>query len=275
MSTSPDSAIGAIYADEKPSRRAVSISSVDSEPIARQASARSAASSASDADGAPRRGWTLTEGDDAALDPATAADLPSTIPVEAVSEAPVATVQSCAAASRTCVAEAAPETLSMDVGTRLCLADGTVIGCITSVLGPVRRAFYVVTAVREDFAELLQAGQLAEGTLLHYDLAHQEVMYDPFGQCDATKGTDASYVNDEELPEHVRPDFSDDEKEMEWKRLKRQRVEDNESISSDEPQEEIEWSKLELDGEEPASATSPHVVVPEWLQNSDNGPTRY
>lgn len=270
MSASPDSLVGVIYADERPSRRAVSISSVDSEPIVRQASVQSVASSTSGADGARQRGWLIPEGDDIVLDADTVADMPACVPVDAISEAAVAVVQTISAASRSCVAEAALGTLSMDVGTRLCLADGTLIGCIASVLGPVKQAFYLVKSARDDFEELLAAARLVEGTPLHYDLAHQEVMYDPFGQCDAAKGTDASYINDEELPEHVRPDFSDDEKEMEWKRLKRQRVEDNGSISSDEPQEEIEWSKLDLDGDVPQRSNDARVVVPQWLQNTDN-----
>ncbi|KPA85052.1 hypothetical protein ABB37_01470 [Leptomonas pyrrhocoris] len=270
MTASPDAVVGAIYADEKPSRRAVSISSVDSEPIVRQASVQSAASSHSETDGVQRRGWVIPEGDEAVLDADAVADMPTTIPMEEISEAPVAVVQSTSAASRSCIAEAAPGTLSMDVGTRLCLVDGTIVGCITSVLGPVKQAFYVVKSARDDFEALLSTSRLVEGTSLHYDLAHQEVMYDPFVQCDTAKGTDASYVNDEELPEHVRPDFSDDDKEMEWKRLKRERVEDNESVSSDEPQEEIEWSKLDLDGDVPPTSGRAHVVVPQWLESPDD-----
>ncbi|KPI84407.1 hypothetical protein ABL78_6533 [Leptomonas seymouri] len=270
MTASPDSVVGAIYADEKPSHRAVSISSVDSEPIVRQASVQSAASSTSGTDGMPKRGWVIPEGDDAVLDADAVAGMPTAIPIEEISEAPVAIVQSTSAASRSCIAEAVLGTLSMGVGTRLCLADGTIIGCISSVLGPVKQAFYVVKSVRSDFEELLSTSLLVEGTLLHYDLAHQEVLYDPFVQCDVTKGTDASYVNDEELPEHVRPDFSDDEKEVEWKRLKRQRVEENESISSDEPQEEIEWSKLDLDGDEVLMPSNAHIVVPQWLEDTDD-----
>lgn len=269
MSAFPDSAVGAIYADEKPSRRAVSISSVDSEPIARQASVQSAASSTSNLGSTARREWMIPDGDATPLDATATADIPASIPVDTVSEAPVAVVQSTSAASRTCIAEAIAGTLSMDVGTRLCLADGMMIGCITSVLGPVKQAFYMVKSVRDDFAELASTGRVTEGTQLHYDVAHQEVMFDPFAQCDTAKGTDASYVNDEELPEHVRPDFSDDDKEVEWKRLKRRRGDDNESISSDEAPEEIEWSKLDLDGEAARVADSAHVVVPQWLQNSN------
>jgi rRNA processing protein Gar1 len=270
MSSSPNSVVGAIYADEKPTRRAVSISSVDSEPIARRASSRSASSTASNGDGGHGRGWVIPDGDDVVLDTETAVDMPASISLEEVSEAPVAVVHSTSTASHSCVAEAVPEALSMNIGTRLCLADGTIIGCITSVLGPVKRAFYVVKSMRDDFDELLTSSRLAEGTLLHYDLTHQEVIFDPFGQCDAAKGTDASYVNDEELPEHVRPDFSDDEKEMEWKRLKRQRVEGAESVSSDEPQEEIEWSKLDLGDDAPQRTDDAHIVVPPWLQTSGN-----
>ncbi|KAK7196107.1 Gar1/Naf1 RNA binding region containing protein [Novymonas esmeraldas] len=261
--------VGAIYADEKPSRRAVSISSVDSEPILRAASARSAASSVSNEDNArPRRGLIVPDGDDVPLNGDVLADVAVALPLEQISEAPVAVISSTSAASRSCIAEAIPETLAMDVGTRLCLTDGTCVGFISSVLGPVKQAFYVVKATRDDFGDLLEAHRLAEGVPLHYDLLRQQIMYDPFGQCDVAKGTDASYVNDEELPEHIRPDFSDDEKETEWKRLKRRRGDDNESISSDEAHEDIEWSKLQLDDDTAVSGAVPQVVVPPWLQNA-------
>ncbi|AIO01292.1 hypothetical protein LPMP_324110 [Leishmania panamensis] len=189
------------------------------------------------------------------------------LPLSQISEAPVALVSTTSAVSRSCVAEAIPETLTMDVGTRLCLTDGTLVGYVSSVFGPVKQAFYVVKSTREDFSELIGAHRLAEGVVLHYDLLHQEIMYDPFEQCDVAKGTDASYINDEELPEHVRPDFSDDEKETEWKRQKRHRGCDNESMSSDESKEEIEWSKLQLDDDAVAHGGS-HVVVPQWIQSA-------
>lgn len=265
----PSAGVSAIYADEKPSRRAVSISSVDSEPIARAASAHSVASSASlDSKAGPRRGWVVPDGDDLAPDLEEAAVLPLTVPLDQISEAPVAAVSSTSVVDCSCVAEAAPDTLVMDVGTRLCLADGTCVGFVSSVLGPVRQAFYLIKVTRGDFAELLAAGRLDAGVALHYDLVHQQIMFDPFGQCDAAKGTDASYVNDEELPEHVRPDFSDDEKELEWKRLKRRRGETG-SISSDESHEDIEWSRLHLDDDAAAPPPSDaRVVEPGWLQHA-------
>ncbi|TPP43910.1 Gar1/Naf1 RNA binding region family protein [Leishmania donovani] len=264
----PSAAVGVIYADEKPSRRAVSISSVDSEPIVRAASARSVASSAShEGGGRAPRGWLVSEGDDVPLDDAGMADATLVLPIRQISEAPVAVVSAISAASRSCVAEAVPQTLPMDVGTRLCLSDGTFVGYVSSVLGPVKQAFYVVKSTRDDFHELIGDHRLAEAVPLHYDLHHPQIMYDPFEQCDAAKGTDASYINDEELPEYVRPDFSDDEKEMEWKRQKRRRGDDNESISSDEMQVDIEWSKLQLD-EDAVPCGDPHVVIPQWIRSA-------
>ncbi|KAG5495715.1 hypothetical protein GH5_03380 [Leishmania sp. Ghana 2012 LV757] len=269
MDAAPSSAIvGAIYAEEKPSRRAVSISSVDSEPIVRAASTHSVASSASnDGETRTRRGWFALEGDDLQLDENAMSDAALVLPLRQISEAPVAVVSTTSAATRSLIAEAVPEILTMDVGTRLCLTDGTFVGFVSSVLGPVKQAFYLVKSTRDDFGELLSAHRLAEGVALHYDLAHQQIMYDPFQQCDAAKGTDASYINDEELPEYVRPDFSEDEKEIEWKRQKRRRGDDNVSISSDEPQEEIEWSKLQLDDDD-VPREGPHVVVPKWVRNA-------
>ncbi|GET91737.1 hypothetical protein, conserved [Leishmania tarentolae] len=264
----PSAAVGVIYADEKPSRRAVSISSVDSEPIVRAASARSVASSTSN-DGVvrPQRNWFGHECDDVPLDEDAIASTDLILPLGQISEAPVAVMCATSAASRFCIAEAIPETLPMDIGTRLCLTDGTFVGCISSLLGPVKQAFYVVKSPRDDFNELVSAHRFAEGVVLHYDLQHQQIMYDPFQQCDAANGTDASYINDEELPEYVRPDFSDDEKEMEWKRQKRRRGDDNESISSDDEQEDIEWSKLQLD-DDTGPCAGPDVVTPQWIQSA-------
>ncbi|KAG5496459.1 hypothetical protein JKF63_02761 [Porcisia hertigi] len=273
MDTIPASTnVGAIYADEKPSRRAVSISSVDTEPIVRAASTQSAVSSTSNnGDAKPRRAWFAHESDDVPLDDDVIADAALVLPLEQISEAPVAVVNATSLSSCSCVAEALPETLTMDVGTRLCLSDGTLIGYICSVLGPVKQAFYVVKVARQDFGELLTAQRLAEGASLHYDLLHQEIMYDPFEQCDAAKGTDASYINDDELPGHVRPDFSDDEKEMEWKRQKRSRCNvDDASISSDEPHEDIEWSKMQLDDEAVVSGAF-DVVAPQWVRGANPG----
>ncbi|KAG5470806.1 hypothetical protein LSCM1_02056 [Leishmania martiniquensis] len=264
----PSASVGAIYADVKPTRRAVSISSVDSEPIVRAASTRSVASSASINDeGRGQRGWLALEGDDLPLEDSAVADEALVLPLRQISEAPVAVVHTASEASRSFVAEALPETLTMGAGTRLCLTDGTCVGVVSSILGPVKQAFYLVKSTRHDFCELLSAHRLAEGVSLHYDLLHQQIIYDPFHQCDAAKGTDASYINDEELPEYVRPDFSDDEKEIQWKRQKRRRSDDNVSISSDEPPEEIEWSKLQLD-DDAGPREDAHVLVPQWLRGA-------
>ena len=65
---------------------------------------------------------------------------------------------------------------------------------------------------------------LAIGTHLYYDTEGAEVIYDPLAiAANQKEATDASFVNDDELPNNKRPDFSDDEKEREWKKEQRSR----------------------------------------------------
>lgn len=258
------------YTDVQPTRRAVSISSVDSEPIVRAASEASHASSSSTSSLNPktkRQFLIQNESDDVLT-----AEIESKIPIERVSEAHIARITSISVASKSCVAEATNDALVMDIGTVLCLSDGTALGRISSILGPVKQAFYVLTSTLESFDNEVRAHLIKEGTQLHYDLGCQKIIFDPYLQCNLTKGTDASYINDEELPGHVRPDFSDDEKELEWKRQKRRRLEeadDAESISSDEVQEDVEWSKIAWADESASEAVQNTgefgVVVPQWI----------
>ncbi|EPY36484.1 hypothetical protein STCU_00558, partial [Strigomonas culicis] len=105
-----------------------------------------------------------------------------------------------------------PLSLVLDMGTPMCLADGRRIGVVASILGPVNNVVYVVAKPSEG------AVPVGEDTPIYYDVSFKRVLYDPMHLCDTLHGTDASYLNDEELPDNVRPDFSDDDKEMQWKR---------------------------------------------------------
>lgn len=241
------------YVELKP-RQSVSISSVDSEPLRRAPTSAVGRSSSEES---------LSNGPHATGDGYNADKL-YTLDVECpvfeqthldlvkVSEAPVA-----AAISNTdklVVAEMKPLSLILDMGTPLCLEDGQLIGVVASIVGPVNNVVYVVAKPSEG------ALAVGEGTNLHYDVSFKRVLYDPMHMCDTLHGTDASYLNDEELPDNVRPDFSDDDKETRWKRERKRQsgakgvdngLGDVSSSSSTASEgRDIKWSEMEFMGEE-------------------------
>nr|CCC89471.1 conserved hypothetical protein [Trypanosoma congolense IL3000] len=162
--------------------------------------------------------------------------------------------------SDTCavVADNALGTFVMDAGTRVCLFDGTVVGVVTAVMGPVGSCIYGIVCHSAVLNPLVEGGRLAVGTELRYDLGAQRIIYDPSAQCDTTRGTDASYVNDEELPAHAKPDFSDDEEERRW-RFERRAVkldgvkgqgplslsDSSDDVSGRDGPDEMDWENLE------------------------------
>lgn len=280
-------------------KREVSISSVDSEPIkirprvedergdvqvSRSGSVSSSSAGGADADDRQRQHARVDvpfEVRDVELelpgnsDGATAeAQWDSLVPLHRVSEAPVAIVTTTPARSATCVAEVAQGTLAMDVGTRFCRGDGRSVGTLVSLLGPVHHPLYLISyppASCHCKSSSDDSDLLAEGTPLHYDLAHQRVIFSPATQCDVTRGTDASYVNDDELPDNVRPDFSDDEAELQWKREYKTRKaadKDAESVSSEEePLADIEWSRVDASCDEVAQGGADcgaALLIPPW-----------
>lgn len=187
--------------------------------------------------------------------PTTTNDLPvdddvlEKIPLVAVSEAPVATIDNVIVSGSTVVATKSESSLILDVGTRMCLADGTLVGCIATLFGPVASCSYALICKPAAFAALLMDSKISEGIALHYDLLHQTVLFEPEAHCEGGRGTDASFFKDEELPHHVRPDFSDDDAERDWKKKKREaKVEvvvaassgAQERISSDESEAEFD-----------------------------------
>jgi rRNA processing protein Gar1 len=162
---------------------------------------------------------TAADGADAVVDPLPPLEA---INIEHVSEAPVAVIESVIVSSSTVVADKRPDALVVDAGTRICLADGTIVGIVATVLGPITSCAYAIACRPGAIADLALEDRIAEGTLLHYDVTKQVVLYDPATQCDSGRGTDASFVLDDELPLGARPDFSDDEDERAWKRRRRE-----------------------------------------------------
>ncbi|RNF27415.1 uncharacterized protein Tco025E_00345 [Trypanosoma conorhini] len=285
-------------------RRRVSLSSVDSEPIPKRcrpdaephrAAAAAAAVSAGDGeeDGGTRGSHArddagdsdASEGPEAGAGALHRAGSPSAeeqaalrdangdpllqIPLERVSEAVAAVVTGLIARSSTVVADNAAGAPAMDAGTRLCLKDGAVVGVVATVMGPVAACAYAVVCLPAVFDALCGAGRLVPGADLRYDLGEQRIIFDPAAQCDMRRGTDASYINDEELPPHARPDFSDDEAERQWK-MRRRMDADAEPLSDDDVPVDVDWAKLDaleagLRAEPAAPQQSNRLVVPPWV----------
>jgi H/ACA ribonucleoprotein complex non-core subunit NAF1 len=104
------------------------------------------------------------------------------------------------------------EVQALDTGTVLCRADRTVIGVLADTIGNVRSPMYTVGFASEEEIKDLE---LQVGTEIFYSIDHAKYVFTE--ELKQVKGTDASNLHDEELP----PDemeFSDDEKEMEYKR---------------------------------------------------------
>ncbi|EPY43249.1 hypothetical protein AGDE_00673 [Angomonas deanei] len=165
----------------------------------------------------------------------------------------------------------AEHSIPLDAQTSLYTSDGRYFGVILALIGPVQEPYYVVytkktadgNVEQEDKEEKDEA---VVGTELYYRVSSTvSILFAPQALCEAGGGTDASYINDEELPEHVRPDFSDDEKEKQWKRRNKAARPGGESVSSEESLEDIEWSHIRLEEE---GTAVPGVAVPSWVADS-------
>ncbi|KAK4153009.1 Gar1/Naf1 RNA binding region-domain-containing protein [Chaetomidium leptoderma] len=100
----------------------------------------------------------------------------------------------------------------LDSGSVLCKEDRTVIGALAEVLGNVRSPMYTVGFPTEDEVKELE---LVAGMPIYYSVEHANYVFtQPLKQ---VKGTDASNLHDEELPADEM-EFSDDEKEAEYKK---------------------------------------------------------
>jgi H/ACA ribonucleoprotein complex non-core subunit NAF1 len=104
----------------------------------------------------------------------------------------------------------------LDAGSVLCLEDRTVIGAIAETLGPVRKPLYTVAFTNE--ADLEEC-KTSTGTTVYYVDDHSSYVFTKPLQL--VKGSDASNVHDEEIA-YDDVEFSDDEKEAEYKRSLKQ-----------------------------------------------------
>ncbi|KAL2153595.1 hypothetical protein VTH82DRAFT_4750 [Thermothelomyces myriococcoides] len=105
----------------------------------------------------------------------------------------------------------------LDTGSVLCKEDRTVIGALAEVLGNVRSPMYTVGfRTLDEIKEL----ELAPGMPVYYSVDHANYVFtQPLKEA---KGTDASNLHDEEVPPEEM-EFSDDEKEAEYKRAQKQK----------------------------------------------------
>ncbi|KAK3307366.1 Gar1/Naf1 RNA binding region-domain-containing protein [Chaetomium strumarium] len=100
----------------------------------------------------------------------------------------------------------------IEVGSVVCKEDRTVIGALSDVWGNVKDPRYTLMFAEED--EIKELG-LAVGMPVYYSVEHaQYVFTQPLKE---VKGTDASNLHDEEVAADEM-EFSDDEKEAEYKR---------------------------------------------------------
>ncbi|PHH64414.1 hypothetical protein CDD81_4635 [Ophiocordyceps australis] len=123
----------------------------------------------------------------------------------------------------------------LDTGSVLCTADRSVVGVVAETIGTVIQPMYTVRFAAESSDsddDLVSALGLQVGTKLFYpvDLASY-VFTQPLRN---VKGSDASNMHDEEVGDDDL-DFSDDEKEAEYKRSVKQQRSKNKSAKPDAP----------------------------------------
>ncbi|KAK0643385.1 Gar1/Naf1 RNA binding region-domain-containing protein [Cercophora newfieldiana] len=100
----------------------------------------------------------------------------------------------------------------LERGSVLCKEDRTVVGALTDILGNVRSPVYILRFATEE--EIKELG-LEVGTAIFYSNDH--AVYAFTQELKQVKGTDASNLHDEEVGADEM-EFSDDEKEAEYKR---------------------------------------------------------
>ena len=102
----------------------------------------------------------------------------------------------------------------LESGSLLCLQNRSVIGVIAEPLGRVEQPMYTVRFTNEK--AIKEAGVADIGTMVYYVLPHSTFVFtQPLKNL---KGTDASNFHDEEVGDDEM-EFSDDEKEAEYKRM--------------------------------------------------------
>ena len=102
----------------------------------------------------------------------------------------------------------------LESGSLLCLQNRSVIGVIAEPLGRVEQPMYTVRFTNEK--AIKEAGVTEIGTMVYYVLPHSTFVFtQPLKNI---RGTDASNFHDEEVGDDEM-EFSDDEKEAEYKRM--------------------------------------------------------
>lgn len=104
------------------------------------------------------------------------------------------------------------EVQALDTGSVLCRGDRTVIGVLADTIGNVRSPLYTVGFSTEE--EIKDLG-LQAGAEIFYSVDHAKYVFTQ--ELKQVKGTDASNLHDEEVAADEM-EFSDDEKEAEYKR---------------------------------------------------------
>lgn len=104
----------------------------------------------------------------------------------------------------------------LETGSVLCLADRSVIGVVAETLGRVQQPYY---SVRFTNAVAVGEAGLSKGTHIFYVEEHSTTVFTQ--PLKAYKGSDASNLHDEEVGVDEM-EFSDDEKEAEYKRMMKQ-----------------------------------------------------
>jgi H/ACA ribonucleoprotein complex non-core subunit NAF1 len=108
----------------------------------------------------------------------------------------------------------------LDTGSVLCTADRAIVGAVSETIGKVTQPLYTVRFSSAD--EIQQLG-LQVGTTLYYTPQHASFVFtEPLK---GIKGSDASNLYDEEAGDEEM-EFSDDEKEAEYKRAQKQKKKD-------------------------------------------------
>lgn len=108
----------------------------------------------------------------------------------------------------------------LDSGSVLCTSERVVIGVVAETIGKVLQPMYTVRFTSED--EIKELG-LEVGTKVYYPVDHASYVFtEPLKNL---KGSDASNLHDEEVGDDEM-EFSDDEKEAEYKRSLKQKKKD-------------------------------------------------
>lgn len=103
-------------------------------------------------------------------------------------------------------------------GAVLCLEDRTPLGLLFEIFGRLESPVY---RIRYNSSEELAKHRLDVGTMVYYVVPSAE--FELTSNIRSIKGTDASNCNDEELPPEEQ-EFSDDEKERQFKRGKKRKT---------------------------------------------------